>query len=293
MTDIEEVSSVKVDNSEDKRCAPTKTFEDGSCIPLYLLVEMAKAYNEENKTNQIKLSSTLETLNPGKYKKHLVKEFSNRLNNVCDSQRCWVRQKFVTRMEKRMEEELKRNTHRPTGPGGKFTWLNTFNINDVMGQYEHKYNDFKFLGAVPIDFDELPSLGIKNMDFDKVIKNDGKKRWGIIFNLDEHDKDGSHWVGMYANFNNGNVYFFDSYGMEPEQRIRKFMRRCARYMKEKLNKSPKVDYNKMRHQYKGSECGVYSINFILKMLGGEDFYKMNSKRISDEEINKCRAVYFT
>ena len=28
-------------------------------------------------------------------------------------------------------------------------------------------------------------------------------------------------------------------------------------------KRPIVDYNRIRHQFKNSECGVYSINFIF------------------------------
>ena len=290
--DIPDISSIKPDNPEDYKCAPTKTFENGSCIPLNLLVEMAHAYNEKN-SDKLKLCRTIETLNPQKYKKYLVDEFSKRLSNVCDSQKCWVKQDFVNRLEGKLREELSKNTYRPVGPGGKFTWLNTFNINDVMSQYEHKYTDFKFLGALPIDFDELPGLGIKNLNFDQVCKNENKKRWGVVFNLDEHYKDGSHWVAMYADFNKGEVYFFDSYGVEPEPRIRKFMRRCARYMENKLNLTPKCDYNKTKHQQDGSECGVYSINFILRMLKGETFEEINGKRMPDEEVNKCREVYFT
>ena len=124
-----------VHDDKDERCAPSKTFEDGSCIPLYLLVEMANAYNEENSNDKIQLSSKLETLNPSKYKTHLLQEFSHRLNKVCGNQRCWVKQRFITKMNNRMKEELEKETFRPKGPQGKFTWLNTFNNEDGMKQY--------------------------------------------------------------------------------------------------------------------------------------------------------------
>jgi hypothetical protein len=278
-------------DEKDQRCAPTKEFVDGSCISLYLLVEMANTYNEEN-DDKIKLTSTLETLNPKKYKGYLLSEFSKRLDKVCDNQRCWVKQNFVKKMNKRMREELQKDTFRPEGPEGKFTWLNTFNINDVMGQYEGKYKDFRFLGAVPIDFDDLPELGIKSFSFDKAINN-GKTKFGIIFNLDEHYKGGSHWVSMYCNLEKGCVYFSDSYGIEPEPRIRKFMRRIARYIKDNMGKNPIVDYNRVRHQYGGSECGVYSINFILRQLKGESFEEICKNKVPDAEMNKCRKVYFS
>ena len=35
----------------------------------------------------------------------------------------------------------------------KNEWLSTSNIEKVCNQFEDKYNDFMFLGAVPIDFD--------------------------------------------------------------------------------------------------------------------------------------------
>lgn len=286
--------SKKTSEDKDQRCAPTKAFDDGSCIPLYLLVEMANAYNEDRQASQdnsIKLNPGLETLNPKKYKRYLLGEFSSKLDKVCDDQRCWIRQDFVKRMNKRMAQELNKNTFRPSGPEGKFEWLNTFNINDVMGQYQDKYTDFIFLGAVPIDFDDLPELGLKGFNFVESVKK-GKSKIGVVFNLDEHYKGGSHWVSTYSDLNNGQVYFFDSYGSEPDPRIRKFMRRITRCIKDDLKKKPMVDYNRTRHQYGSSECGVYSINFILRMLDGDKFEDISKNKISDNEINKCREIYF-
>ena len=42
---------------------------------------------------------------------------------------------------------------------------------------------------------------------------------GIVFNLDPHDKPGSHWVSMYVDLNNGGIYYFDSYGYKPLKEI--------------------------------------------------------------------------
>lgn len=279
-------------DEKDLRCAPSKMFENGSCIPLKLLVEMANAYNLEYPNNKIKLNSTIETLNPNAYKKYLVKQFKNRLDKVCDNQRCWVKQKFIKRMKEKMMGELQKDTFRPEGPEGKFTWLNTNNIDQVMHQYETKYPDFKFLGAVPIDFDDLPVYGIKNLDFKKLMA-EGKNRLGIIFNTDEHFKSGQHWISLFANLKTGEVYYSDSYGVEPEERIRTFMKRIARFIRDDLGIKPTVDYNKLRHQYKSSDCGNYSINFILRLLRGDSFTELTTKRLSDEKVNECRQFYFT
>ena len=49
-------------NEKDMKCAPNKVFEDGSCIPLTVLVSMAEAYNKDHPDNQISLSTRHETL---------------------------------------------------------------------------------------------------------------------------------------------------------------------------------------------------------------------------------------
>jgi len=279
-------------NELDKKCAPGITFESGSCIQLHILVEMAKAYNLNADDSKIKLHQNLEILNPKKYKKYLLSEFNKRLGDKCTTQKCWTEQSFVSNMKKIAKEELDKYTFRPDGPTGKFEWLNTININEVMEQYEKKNKDFKFLGAVPIDFDEFERFGIKNLDYSKLIA-EGKHKIGVVFNLDEHDQPGSHWVSLFGNLKDGQVYFFDSYGIRPEKRIRTLMRRLANFSQTGLGiKDVKVDYNKTRHQYENSECGVYSINFITRMLKGDTFEQICDNKVGDRQVNKCRSVYF-
>jgi hypothetical protein len=275
-----------------KRCAPGKIYNDGSCIPVDVLIDMAKAYNKENNNkNPIMIKDDLDTLNPSILKRHLVGEFTNRLKGKCDDQICWTKQNFVKHMTSGKNQDLKNSTFRPHGPAGQFTWLSTVDIDKVMTQYETKYKDFKFLGAVPIDFDGLPQLGLKTLDF-KALQKSGKTKLGIVFNLDEHYKSGSHWVAGFIDIEKGQIYYSDSYAGRPEQRIRTFLRRAANYCKECGINDLDVQYNKTRHQKEGSECGVYSINFILRLLKGESFDSITGKRLADRKVNKCRSVYF-
>lgn len=275
-------------DDKDKRCAPSKKFENNSCITVKYLIKMAKAYNSETKGLKIILYENMETLNPEKYKKYLLVKFSELLSDVCDNQRCWLKQKF---MKKLVNDKETVNIFRPPGPKGKFEWLNTFNILDTLKQYEDNNKDFHFLGAVPIDFDDLPELGIKNLDIKKLYDR-GIRKIGCVFNLDEHDKSGSHWVASYCDLNMGGVYFFDSYGIPPEKRIQKLLRRFADFIEKTLNMPSIVKHNKKRNQYKDSECGVYSINFIEQMLK-HNFETVTNKIIDDETINKKRVEYFT
>lgn len=277
----------------DNKCAPHIKFDNESCISLDLLIEMAKAYNIKNKTNQIKLQPNYEILNAPKYKQYLLAQFREKLKNKCSTQQCWIEQDFINYMNEMAQDELKKYTFRPKGPQGKFEWLNTLNINDVLVQYQKRYPEFIFLGAVPIDFDNIYPQ-IRNLDLKKLHDN-GIHKIGIIFNLDESWKDGSHWVGLYADSKKGQVYFFDSYGIKPEYRIRKLIRRMSNNLIELLNVKPSeltIEYNDIRHQYGDSECGVYSVNFIERMLEGESFKELSEKKTCDADINQMRKKYF-
>jgi hypothetical protein len=280
-------------DKNDKACAPDKLFENGSCYTLVSLIQIATAYNKDNPNSIIQLDPKYETLHPHKYKKYLVKNLKNKLKSKCNNQKCWLDQSFMRHVEKNDVEEIEKHTFRPDGPSGKFEWLNTVNIDEVMEQYETKYPDFKYLGTVPMDFDDLEVLGIKNMDYGKLVK-EGKTKIGIVFNLDEHWKSGSHWVALYADLKEGKIYYFDSYGIRPEQRVRKLMNRINRFCQTGLGiTNTDVDFNRIRHQYKNSECGVYSMNFIIRSLKGKSFKSICDSKIPDDKINKCRAKYFT
>lgn len=288
-------------NPLDKKCAPSKKYTLGSCIPLNSLIKMAEAYNIKYPDNSIILSNTLYTLNPTKYKKSLLKQFHSRFKNICDDQKCWINQSYVNLIDKSIKYDLKKYTFRPDSPQGKYEWLNTLNINDVMYQYEKKYPDFKFLGTVPADFQQIPPLSFnlkfnfQNTDFLNDLFDNGYRKFGMVFNLDEHNKSGSHWVALYSDFDKHAVYFSDSYGIEPEPRFRHFMRNLARFIQLKYNiPQHKLDvrHNTFRHQYGNSECGVYSLFFIINLLNGVSFDKLSSKRISDDFVNSCRDIYF-
>jgi hypothetical protein len=285
--DTEEVATKKI---EERKCAPGIKFEAGSCITLPVLVEMINAYNKVN-TNKIKLNDRAQLMHPPKYKKYLLKKIKDRYENVCDGQLCWMQQDFIKHMNEFMRIELEKYTLRPLGPEGRFEWLNTININEVMEQYQKIYKDYKFLGAVPIDFQEINLEGVADLDLDDCY-NRGIKKIGIVFNLDASWQSGSHWVAAYGDIKKGYIYFYDSYGTSPVENIVKFMKKFDDFYKKKFNKKIDMKHNTTRHQYENSECGVYSINFILQLLNGKSMSYITDVKIKDKVINKLRKKIF-
>lgn len=306
------MSQKVVDKVADKRCAPNNNFEDGSCYTLESLQKIATAFNaqDKNKNNKINISND---------KNELLNQLTKKIS---ECQSCWLRTELV----KNINDDNINETFRPLGPDGKKDWLSTTDINDVVEQYQEKYKDFVFLGAVPYDFMELKMLGIQNINLDGLVK-DGKTKIGLVINLDEHNQDGSHWVALFANLKNKEIYFFDSVGDKPGKKIKWFINVLTDYIYNKetkennslqvggimkiinkiKNKQVKqkymsilenklsgidIRYNQKQHQFKDSECGVYSINFIVRLAGGETFDEITNNITKDDKMNECRETYF-
>ena len=217
-------------------------------------------------------------------------------------------------------EELEKFTFRPDGPNGKHAWLSTTNINDVIEQYEKNYDNFMYLGTVPYDFEDLEELGISKLNFKKEQK-DGISKLGMVINLDYHYQSGSHWVALYTDLDKNQIYYFDSFAKKPRKKIKNFINRITKYMyKKKYNENLDINnvlkqiggnksnvshsnqiknlskfdirFNNIQHQFKNSECGVYSINFIIRLAKGESFDSITKDIMKDDEMNNCRKTYF-
>lgn len=282
----------------DKKCAPNKNYENGSCFSLNNLINIGIHINKKFPDQNIKLSDNKKDL-----LKSLTKFMQDKYN--CNDQICWVKTNLLEELD---NDDINYFTFRPDGPEKKKEWLSTTDINNVMKQYEKKYKDFKFFGAVPYDFGELSFLEVSNVNFNKLLTNN-KHQLGMVVNLDKHNMKGSHWVGLYVNLKKNQIYFFDSFSKIPGDLIKKFIGKCLQYMyKNKYNKRLTLEdlnnnninlkdfdirYNKIRHQFKNSECGVYSMNFIIRLLNGETFNTITQNITKDDDMNECRKVYFS
>jgi hypothetical protein len=259
------------------------------------------------------------------YRKVLLNEIGKRLKGVCQTGDCWKLHEFVNQLPDAVRSDLLDKTYRPHGPGGTFKWMGTSNLEEVMRQYENLYPDFHFLGAVPADFDYFENPGPYDIPYSK-LKEDSKlhdddkddtkglvanlkaktgfpieylnyllkkgyRRFGIIFNTDEHDEPGQHWVAAYADFHKAATYYFDSVANSPDERFKALLTRFMTLMKAHGNHNPSYERNEIQFQYKNTECGVYSVNFVTRMTGGKESYEdIVSHPYSDDQIQLCRGV---
>jgi hypothetical protein len=293
----------------DEKCAPSKSFKDGSCLTLKSLKSIIESYNKNIKDIEKKIVIS-------NNKSKMVKQLEERLSDKCNNQTCWLRLDIIQQLEDKIKKDILENTFRPEGPEQKYTWLSTSDINDVVTQYQEKYKDFLFLGALPADFQEIKFLGINDLDFADIEK-EGKHKIGMVINLDVHTQGGSHWVALYTDLQKGQIYYFDSFAKKPSKRTKKFINKILKYLyKKNYNKDININslietikssnenkdlknlkkfdirYNNIQHQFNNSECGVYSINFIVRLVGGESFDEITQNITKDNEMNKCRTKYF-
>lgn len=267
-----------------------KPISKNTCLDKKSIIKLVKEYNEYAKDGKkIKLMKST----PEKMLKELKDIFESKCGN---NELCIINQDFI---DDDLEEKLEMY-YKPEMPQkwyqDKNTWLNTLDIDAVLRQYEIKYPEFKFYGPTPIDFDkkiygnQCVDNGLCRINVKKLYKQ-GIRYIGVVFNLDPHDKDGSHWIAMFCNLNKCEICYWDSYAFKPPKEVEILMNKIKKQCKS-IGKNMKIKLTKDRHQYGDSECGVYSTHFIIRLLEGDDFERLVKKRISDKVMNSYRSMYF-
>ena len=220
------------------------------------------------------------------------------MSDVCDSEKCWLRQKFV---KHDLPKELIAYTFAPTAPKlwikNPNEWLSSVDIEKVMHQYEKKHKDFEFIGPSPIDFDtrvedgqcvwnELCAFDLKKQLVRK------KTKIGFVFNTDPHYLSGSHWISLFVDLNKKTIFFFDSTGDDVPSEVLKLMERIVAQGRE-IGIEMKTIINNKAHQKGDTECGMYCLHMIVSLLENKHTPKhFLTHRISDAEMETLRNVYF-
>ena len=233
--------------------------------------------------------------------KEIWNMFKKYLNNSCETEACWMRQNF---MRDGLTKELLNYTFAPFAPStwkkDPNTWLTSVDISKVMKQYENRYSNFNFIGPSPIDYDALDEDNervwdeLYEFDVDKNIRN-GKKKIGIIFNTDTHDKPGAHWISLFINLETGEMNFFDSVGDKAPKNVTKFCNMVKKQAKNSLYELPEFVFDEGHpnaHQQKNTECGIYSLFFIKNMIEKNNFSFFKKEKIKDDDMEKFRKYFF-
>ena len=100
---------------------------------------------------------------------------------------------------------------------------------------------------------------------------------------------------MFINIKNKHIFFFDSTGDKPCSEI---MALVNRIKKQGLALNPKIVYKfdsneGIEHQYGTTECGIYSLFFIVHMLEDKmTEHYLKTHILKDKYMQNFRKIYF-
>lgn len=267
-------------------CAPRKkNQQNGTCFDLDQLERIAKILDNSLPNNRPIGGKT-------KTKQELHQKIKGKLQPYCqDDETCWIHLPFI---RNKLKEKDIEDTFRPLKPlewnQNKFTWLNTDDIANVMSQYQDSHEDFIFFGPVPADCPIGWDCELTNANPIK-LNQAGYQKIGIIFNLDDHDEPGSHWTAVYISCPDHSIEYFDSYGENPEPSIQTFLEKWCKSWND-VKVPMKIHVNQERFQYGNSECGMFSMYYIIQRLNGLSRIKVLTGGLNDTLMNQLRNVLY-
>ena len=277
------------DNNYKKlQCSPDVNNKNYTCYNNDNLEKMRKLWNARHPERIISSNDPIE----------IWSKLKENIGSACNKESCWLKQKF---MEGNISRDLLNYTFSPKSPDSwktnKNEWLSSDDILKVMKQYEKFYKCFDFIGPSPIDYDTHKLYGecvweeLCKFNLSNELKK-GKNKIGIIFNTDPHNKGGEHWICLFINIKKKYIIYFDSVGNYTPTQVNKLIKNIKN-QGNAMDLKFKVFKNKLKHQKRDSECGMYCLHVIIELLKDKtDPDELINKRITDEEMELYRKKYF-
>jgi hypothetical protein len=290
-----------------------------SCYTPQILENIKHEYNKDHSPKD-----QIHTSNPTE----IWKELSERLVH-CEKEDCWLNQIKDENLRKKIDRYIFAPDKPYEWKSDPNTWLSNYDILNVLEQYEVNYPHFEFMGPTPIDFDaRLETDGVNPYDTGrntqsktgssrkKCVWNElcnfslkqqlsnKKNKIGIIFNLDKHYQNGSHWVSLFIDISRRFMFYFDSAGGNMPEEVNVFIERIQKQAKELDFQFAVKTNGSHAHQQGNTECGVYSLFFIIMMLTGRSTPKSRKmplkkvmdlflkERVPDKTVAQYRNEYF-
>ncbi len=205
-----------------------------------------------------------------------------------DTDNAWIYnpeiQKKIEDVCPKLYETIRYFALRPVFSGNSSGWLNDYDINLIMSQYEIYIPTLFFEGAYPCDIVENTCVTSKcQRPQAKAFKEN--KSWGMILNTGTYRSGGSHWTSAYQQNEESPLEYFDS---QSNGKIAPSLKKTIDW----LSGGKKVKVSTKYHQTDDYNCGVFSVFFLLSRAIGIPFEEFESNKISFEDIQVFRNIIF-
>jgi hypothetical protein len=168
------------------------------------------------------------------------------------------------------------------GPWDSTKWLDNENIDCTLEQYAEKFSGFHPIKFQMRDFAKYPTQ-LSTFNWQKP----GIKYVACALNTDLTGNPGEHWTALFVDYPSKTVEYFDSAGNTPHQEFLELIVGIA----SKLDFRD-ISVTTVKHQVENTECGVYTLYYILSRLHGIPYKKFMTKRVPDDMMVAFRKYLF-
>lgn len=203
----------------------------------------------------------------------------------------------------RADKVLKTEFKEP-GPANDTSLLDNFNIDGTIQKWVHKapekfHKKFYGMPFQMIDFAKTRTE-LSKLDLSELMES-GYDCFGVVLNTDVSTGRGKHWFCLYCDLTHTGkpddpvtIEYFNSSGFEPRPEITVWMESTCHDMISKYDIYCKIINvaNGKQLQFSRTECGVWSLVYILSRLCGHDPDWIVKVKATDHDMIKYRKKLF-
>ena len=187
--------------------------------------------------------------------------------------------------------------------------FSNFNENLILKQLNAVVPSFQNFDCVLMDFHEDPAntltsiatsvsmSGNRNNWFIEKICSGEILTFGTIPNTLVSKGDTTkvgHWVALFGDFRGEKwtIEYYNSTGSNAPKGMWEWMQRLANTISESCNRECiAINVSNVASQKGGTECGIYSLHYILCRLCGIDYRVFRKDVIKDNDVQKLRGLF--
>ena len=184
---------------------------------------------------------------------------------------------------KHLSTEKKDDVFASSGPHNTDEWLDNKTIDQTLDNWEEVFPKFKNMGVHMNNFDSKHKK-LATADWPTLVAT--YDTIASVINTDNYGEIGQHWVCIVVNSKKKTIEYFDSAAGQVSDDIIKWMMKLSI----KLNYK-ELFTNNIQHQEKNTECGVYSLFYVIARVHGVPSGYFDQARIPDQVMLKSVRKY--